>query len=151
MAVRRHPDADTLYVEDIDLGEDQPRQVVSGLVGKVPLEEYVGKRLVCVCNLKPANMRGVRSEAMVLAATSADGDKVRRGRARCCVVRMVDTCKLMGFRIHSAVARELCGLLACLPFLVTGVYLWICVSMSNCVCVLADLHTFVTFGATSIF
>lgn len=34
---------------------------------------------VLVCNLKPANMRGVRSEAMVLAATSADGGTVRAG------------------------------------------------------------------------
>ena len=78
VAVKRHPGADTLYVEDIDLGEGKPRQVVSGLVGKVALEELVGTKLVCVCNLKPANMRGVRSEAMVLAATSTQGDKVRQ-------------------------------------------------------------------------
>lgn len=73
MSVKRHPDADSLYVEQIDLGEGAHRTVVSGLVGKVNLEEMVGAKLVCVCNLKPANMRGVRSEAMVLAATSAEG------------------------------------------------------------------------------
>ncbi len=35
-----------------------------------------GRRVVVVCNLKPANMRGVQSQAMVLAATSTDGAKV---------------------------------------------------------------------------
>ena len=35
------------------------------------------RRVVLVCNLKPANMRGVKSEAMVLAATSTDGSTVR--------------------------------------------------------------------------
>ena len=32
--------------------------------------------VVCVCNLKPVSMRGVASQAMVLAATSADGSVV---------------------------------------------------------------------------
>ena len=36
---KKHPDADALYVETIDLGEDKPRTVVSGLVRHVPLEE----------------------------------------------------------------------------------------------------------------
>lgn len=34
-----HPDADSLYVEEIDVGEAQPRTVVSGLVKHIPLEE----------------------------------------------------------------------------------------------------------------
>ena len=36
------------------------------------------RRVVLVCNLKPANMRGIQSQAMVLAATSPDGAKVSR-------------------------------------------------------------------------
>ena len=39
------------------------------------------RRVVLMCNLKPANMRGVKSQAMVLAATSPDGSTVR---ARAC-------------------------------------------------------------------
>ena len=35
----KHPDADSLYVEEIDVGEDAPRTVVSGLVKFIPLEE----------------------------------------------------------------------------------------------------------------
>ena len=37
--------AATLYIEEIDVGEGAPRQVVSGLAGKVPLEELTGMRL----------------------------------------------------------------------------------------------------------
>ena len=42
----------------------------------IPLEAMQGQRVVIVANLKPANMRGVKSHAMVLAASSADGEKV---------------------------------------------------------------------------
>lgn len=35
---QKHPDADSLYVEEIDVGEPQPRTVVSGLVKYIPLE-----------------------------------------------------------------------------------------------------------------
>lgn len=51
-------------------------QVVSGLVKYIPEEHMQMRRCVLVCNLKPANMRGVKSHAMVLAATSPDGLKV---------------------------------------------------------------------------
>jgi aminoacyl tRNA synthase complex-interacting multifunctional protein 1 len=72
--VKKHPEADSLYIEQIDLGEETgPRTVVSGLVNYIPIEEMRDKYLVCICNLKPANMRGVKSFAMVLAATSKDG------------------------------------------------------------------------------
>ncbi|PCH40131.1 nucleic acid-binding protein [Wolfiporia cocos MD-104 SS10] len=72
--IKKHPDADGLYVEQIDFGEETgPRTVVSGLVHYIPIEEMRDKYLVGVCNLKPANMRGVKSFAMVLCATSKDG------------------------------------------------------------------------------
>ncbi|KAI8978695.1 hypothetical protein BD414DRAFT_579842 [Trametes punicea] len=72
--VKKHPDADGLYIEQIDFGEETgPRTVVSGLVNYIPIEDMRDKFLVGVCNLKPANMRGVKSFAMVLAATHKDG------------------------------------------------------------------------------
>jgi len=72
--VKKHPDADGLYVEQIDFGEETgPRTVVSGLVNYIPIEQMRNVYLVGVCNLKPANMRGVKSFAMVLCATSKDG------------------------------------------------------------------------------
>ena len=39
MKVERHPDADGLYVEQVDLGEGKLRQVCSGLVKHIPIEE----------------------------------------------------------------------------------------------------------------
>lgn len=67
--VSRHPDADALYVEKIDLGEDEPRTIVSGLVNFVPIEEMQNRDVVVLCNLKPAKMRGVESKGMVLCAS----------------------------------------------------------------------------------
>ncbi|KWU46179.1 nucleic acid-binding protein [Rhodotorula sp. JG-1b] len=71
--VKVHPDADSLYVEQIDVGEAEPRTVVSGLVKYKTLDEMRNATLIAVCNLKPASMRGVKSFAMVLCATSPDG------------------------------------------------------------------------------
>ena len=59
-------------VEQIDVGEAEPRTVVSGLVNYVPIEEMRGKVLIAVCNLKPASMRGVKSFAMVLCASAKE-------------------------------------------------------------------------------
>jgi aminoacyl tRNA synthase complex-interacting multifunctional protein 1 len=70
--VGKHPDADSLYVEEIDLGEDKPRVVCSGLVKFIPIEQMENQLVVCICNLKPAKMRGILSEAMVLCASTPE-------------------------------------------------------------------------------
>lgn len=67
--VARHPDADTLYVQKIDLGEEKPRSIVSGLVNFIPIEEMQDRMVVVLCNLKTAKMRGVESQGMVLCAS----------------------------------------------------------------------------------
>jgi aminoacyl tRNA synthase complex-interacting multifunctional protein 1 len=71
-SVGPHPNADSLYVEEIDVGEEAPRQVVSGLRKFVPLEKMEGRKVVVVCNLKPAKMREVMSYGMVLCSSNAD-------------------------------------------------------------------------------
>ncbi|KAF9516509.1 hypothetical protein BS47DRAFT_1340863 [Hydnum rufescens UP504] len=72
--VARHPDADGLYVEQIDIGEETgPRTVVSGLVNYIPIEQMQDRTIIVVANLKPANMRGIKSFAMVLCASSKEG------------------------------------------------------------------------------
>ncbi|CAG8552400.1 8283_t:CDS:2 [Ambispora gerdemannii] len=71
--VEKHPDADSLYVEQINVGENEPRTVVSGLVNHIPVDQMQDRDVVLVCNLKPAAMRGIKSFAMVLAATSLEG------------------------------------------------------------------------------
>ncbi|KFB49896.1 AGAP010586-PA-like protein [Anopheles sinensis] len=70
--VSRHPDADSLYVEKIDCGEPNPRTVISGLVKFVPIEQMQNRMVVALCNLKPAKMRGILSEAMVMCASTPD-------------------------------------------------------------------------------
>ncbi|KAG2440027.1 hypothetical protein HXX76_004144 [Chlamydomonas incerta] len=64
-----HPNADSLYLEEIDVGEDKPRQVISGLRNFVPVEKMQDRVVVVVCNLKPAKMRDVMSYGMVLCAS----------------------------------------------------------------------------------
>ena len=66
--VQRHPDADGLYVEKIDVGEDTPRTIVSGLVNYIPIEEMQDLLVLVLCNLKPAKLRGIESKGMLLCA-----------------------------------------------------------------------------------
>jgi aminoacyl tRNA synthase complex-interacting multifunctional protein 1 len=42
----------------------------------VPIEEMQNRWVICLANLKPAAMRGIKSHAMVLCATAPDGSKV---------------------------------------------------------------------------
>ncbi|KAM4708437.1 aminoacyl tRNA synthase complex-interacting multifunctional protein 1 isoform 2-T3 [Discoglossus pictus] len=72
ISAKKHPDADSLYVEEVDVGEASPRTVVSGLVKHIPLEQMQNRMAVLLCNLKPAKMRGVLSQAMVMCASSPD-------------------------------------------------------------------------------
>lgn len=65
----QHPDADSLYLEKIDVGEEEPRTVVSGLVAYVSQEELQDRMVLLLCNLKPQKMRGIESQAMLLCAS----------------------------------------------------------------------------------
>ncbi len=69
--VKKHPKADKLYIEQVDLGKET-RQIVSGLVPYYKPEELLGKNVVIVANLEPAVLRGERSEGMLLAGEEGD-------------------------------------------------------------------------------
>jgi methionine--tRNA ligase beta chain len=71
-----HPQSDKLYVETIDLGEPQPRQILSGLAHHMSLDEVNGAMVVCICNLKARKMAGVESQGMVLCASDAEKSKL---------------------------------------------------------------------------
>jgi len=66
--IKEHPKADKLYIVSVDMGEGTPRQLVAGLRKHYTKEEMLGKDIVVVSNLQPANMRGVVSNGMLLAA-----------------------------------------------------------------------------------
>lgn len=67
--------ADKLLKLQISLGTEQ-RQIVAGIAQHYTPEELIGKRVAVVCNLKPATIRGVESNGMLLAATDAVSGKV---------------------------------------------------------------------------
>ncbi|CAI9298347.1 unnamed protein product [Lactuca saligna] len=72
----RHEEADSLYVEEVDIGEPEPRIICSGLVKYIPLEELQDKKVVVLANLKPRNMRGVKSSGMLMAASDVSHENV---------------------------------------------------------------------------
>lgn len=67
VSCEKHPKADRLLVEQIDLG-DETRQIVSGIAKYYQPEDLVGKQVVVVTNLKPVKLRGVESNGMILCA-----------------------------------------------------------------------------------
>lgn len=69
VSAEKHPKADRLLVEQIDLG-DETRQIVSGIAKSFKPEEVIGKKVVVVTNLKPVSLRGVESQGMILCASN---------------------------------------------------------------------------------
>ena len=71
LSVKDHPDADRLYVVDVDLGNEK-RQIVAGIKKHYAPEELIGKDVAVIVNLEPANIRGVESNGMLLAASDSE-------------------------------------------------------------------------------
>ena len=73
-SAERVPDTDKLIKFSVDLGEDEPRQIISGIAEFFPdTDLLVGKKCVFVANLKPRILRGLESNGMILAASTKDG------------------------------------------------------------------------------
>ena len=68
-----HPDADRLYLLQLDGGEEK-RQIVAGVREHYSPEDLVGRTIIVVWNLEPAVIRGQESQGMLLAVS--DGDAV---------------------------------------------------------------------------
>ena len=67
--------ADKLLKFTVRVGEEE-RTIVSGIAKFYTPEEMVGKQVVVVANLKPAKLRGIESQGMLLCAVTAEGDVV---------------------------------------------------------------------------
>jgi methionyl-tRNA synthetase len=63
--------ADKLLKLQLDLGNER-RQVVSGIAKHYSPEQLVGRKVICVTNLKPVTLRGELSQGMILAASEGD-------------------------------------------------------------------------------
>jgi len=73
---QEHPDADRLYVIKVELDNGEVRTLVAGIRPSYPKEDLIGKQVVVVTNLKPATIRGVESQGMILAASDDKGISV---------------------------------------------------------------------------
>lgn len=73
IACEKHPKADRLLVEKIDLGNGDVRQIVSGIAQHFSCEDLIGQKVVVVTNLKSTKLRGVLSEGMILCAGDDSG------------------------------------------------------------------------------
>ncbi len=70
--------SDKLLKLTVALGADDPqRTVVSGIAKHYTPENMVGRQVVLVSNLKPAKLRGIRSEGMILCASNAADDVLK--------------------------------------------------------------------------
>ena len=71
---KKHEKADKLLVSKIDIGNGEVRQIVSGIASAVKPEEFVGKKVIVLANLKPTKIRGVESQGMIICG--AEDDKI---------------------------------------------------------------------------
>ncbi|MCM8789366.1 MAG: methionine--tRNA ligase subunit beta [Candidatus Omnitrophica bacterium] len=71
MDVQEHPDADKLYVLDVDTG-DRIRKIVAGIRQWYKKEELIGKPIIVLVNLQPRKIRGIDSQGMLLAGLDGD-------------------------------------------------------------------------------
>ncbi|MCD6263813.1 methionine--tRNA ligase subunit beta [Candidatus Bathyarchaeota archaeon] len=70
--VERVPGSRNLYRLLVDVGGEEPTQIITGLVGYYTEEELRGKRIIVLTNLKPAKIFGQISNGMLLAAEYQD-------------------------------------------------------------------------------
>ncbi len=72
----KHQDADQLYVSTVDVGEAEPRTIVSGLVKYCSIDSLLDSQVVVLCNLKPRPLKGIMSFGMLLCASNSDHSEV---------------------------------------------------------------------------
>jgi methionyl-tRNA synthetase len=75
LTAARIPKSDKLLRFTIDLGEDEPRQILAGIAEHYEPEKMIGRKVVVVANLKPRKLRGFESQGMILAASVGDEGK----------------------------------------------------------------------------
>ncbi len=81
LKARLHPDAGKLIILEVDLGGEK-RQVIAGLRDYYKARVLVGRNILVLCNLKPAVLRGMKSEGMLLAAQKDSVVKVLETEAK---------------------------------------------------------------------
>jgi methionyl-tRNA synthetase len=67
------PKSKKLLLLQVDVGEDEPRQVVAGIKEWYSASDMLNTQVCVVANLKPAKLMGLKSEGMLLASKDEDG------------------------------------------------------------------------------
>jgi len=75
VSVERIPKTEKLYKLMVDIGRDDPIQIVSSLVPYYEENELVNQRIIVLVNLKPTKFAGEKSEGMLLCAETEDESK----------------------------------------------------------------------------
>jgi len=74
LSVEKVPDTDKLLKLEVDLAEEKPRQIISGISLYFPdISILVEKKCMFVANLEPRTIRGFESNGMILAVSTDDG------------------------------------------------------------------------------
>ena len=76
MSAARVDGSEKLLRLQINLGDPETRQIISGIGKAYAPEELLGKQVVIITNLEPRMMMGLESQGMLLAASGADGKPV---------------------------------------------------------------------------
>lgn len=72
LEAERVPETDKLIRMQVDLGEESPRQIVSGIAEWYSPEDLIGRLIPIVVNLEPRKFKGVESQGMIMAAKNDD-------------------------------------------------------------------------------
>ncbi len=74
LSAEKVPETDKLLKLLVDLGEENPRQIISGIALYFPdLELLIGKKCMFVANLEPRVIKGLESNGMIMAVSTPDG------------------------------------------------------------------------------
>ncbi len=78
LSAEEHPNASKLLILKVDFGEEiGERTIVAKLKEYYKTKELKGKKAIFIVNLEPANLRGVESNGMILAASNSDKSEVK--------------------------------------------------------------------------
>jgi methionyl-tRNA synthetase len=81
LSAEKVPETDKLLKLSVDLGEENPRQIVSGIAPYFPEPELlIGRKCMFVANLEPRVIRGLESQGMILAVSTDDGVSAQAGK-----------------------------------------------------------------------
>jgi methionyl-tRNA synthetase len=75
LSAEKVPDTDKLLKLSVDMGEEQPRQIVSGIALYFPEpQSLVGIKCTFVANLEPRTIRGLESQGMIMGVNTPNNE-----------------------------------------------------------------------------